>query len=131
MLQWTDRQWELADSMLTIRPYQYRVIKADGKIKSKCSRPSVMEMNRVDPSEAVRSADILRLLPDYFQILERKPVGGTILQLLLENIVGNFNPDHAPDMRLLHLIFDLKDFSLETGDINSDFAAVIALKKVA
>jgi len=53
-------------------------------------RPTLEEMNAMDPSEAVCSADMLKLLPEYFDVLEIYGYGGSLLHMLLEGIAGNF-----------------------------------------
>lgn len=52
-----------------------------------------------DPSEAVRSADLLPMMEGRFEILERKNLGGTILMHLLYDIVQNFRWDDPHERR--------------------------------
>jgi hypothetical protein len=53
-----------------------------------------------------------------------KGYGGTILHLLLHEIAGNFyDPDAA---RLLDAICDIEDGLIASGDLQSDFAVIIA-----
>jgi SAM-dependent methyltransferase len=123
--QWTDRQLEVVNGLLRALPPQLRRSCRDGRTpKPAVERPTLAEMRRIDPSEAARSAEILPLLPRYFEVLEVKGYGGTILHLLLHEIAGNFyDPDAA---RLLDAICDIEDGLIAAGDLQSDFAVIIA-----
>ena len=81
----------------------------------------------LDPSEAVRSADILPLLHRYFEIVEYKPLGGAILQFLLANIAGNFLDELG--QQLLQMLFVIEDVLMVSGDLGSDFAYIVASPK--
>jgi SAM-dependent methyltransferase len=89
--------------------------------------PSASSVRATDPSEAVRSADILPLLRQYFAITEFKPLGGAILQFLLADIAGNFQD--AAGERLLGTLFTIEDALMDCGDLNSDFAYIVAVQK--
>lgn len=125
--QWTDRQLEVINGLLNVIPERFRVRCADGKsLKSTVVRPTIAEMNRVDPSESIRSAEILPLLPRFFEVLEVIGYGGTILQLLLHEIAGNFKDGEGA--ALLEPIFDLEERLIALGDLPHDFALIVARK---
>lgn len=127
--QWTDTQLNIINAALQMLPDKYCVSRKDGiTIKKKHWRPTVEEMDSVDPSEAIRSGDILTVLPLYFEILEKKDLGGTVLHLLLDGIAGNFDYNSQADMRLLKMLFEIEDTFMEIGEIQSDFALIIAKK---
>jgi SAM-dependent methyltransferase len=127
--QWTDKQLNIINSLLAILPEKYRISKKDGKtLKVNHKRPSLAEMDSIDPSEAVRSEDIMRVLAQYFVVREKKDLGGTILHLLLQDIAGNFDYDKPEDMRLFHALFQIEDAFIEIGEISSDFSVIIAQK---
>jgi ubiquinone/menaquinone biosynthesis C-methylase UbiE len=96
--------------------------------KTYIQRPTIGEMNINDPSEAIRSAEILPILKDYFEVIEKKEYGGTILQFLLSDIAGNFDPNNCNDMQLLELLFKIEDTLIDCGDLSSDFALIVAKK---
>jgi len=98
--------------------------------KTYIQRPTIGEMNIADPSKAIRSAEILPLLRAYFEIIEIKEYGGTILQFLLTDIAGNFDPDSKEDMRMLGLLCQIEDVLIDSGDLSSDFAFVVARKPI-
>jgi 2-polyprenyl-3-methyl-5-hydroxy-6-metoxy-1,4-benzoquinol methylase len=127
--QWTDKQLNIVNSLLQILPEKYRISKNNMAIKTHFKRPTLLEMNQVDPSEAIRSEDILKVLPHYFEIIEKKDIGGTILHLLLKDIAVNFDYKNPNDMRVLKMLFEIEDALLEIGEIPSDFTVIIAQKK--
>jgi SAM-dependent methyltransferase len=92
--------------------------------KASANLPTERSVIAVDPSEAVRSADIVPILQRSFEILEYKPLGGSILQFLLADIAGNFETDEG--QRLLQMLFDIEDGLMATGDLSSDFAYIVA-----
>ena len=127
--QWTDAQLNIINGALEMLPDKYCVSRKDGvTVKKKHWRPGLEEMNNVDPSEAVRSGDILKVLPLYFDVLEKKDLGGTVLHLLLDGIAGNFDYDNPKDMRILKMLFEIEDAFIDIDAIQSDFALVIARK---
>ena len=81
-------------------------------------------MNAADPSEADPAlwADILKLLPDYFDVFEINGYGGSLLHLLLEGITGNFVEDNPRSMSYLQSFFDLEDRLIASGRLQHDFA---------
>ena len=127
--QWTDKQLNIVNSLLQLLPEKYRLNRGNGiTVKKTYKKPSIEEMDSIDPSEAIRSGDILKLLPAYFKIVEKKDLGGTILHLLLQDIAGNFNYNKPHDMKLLKMLFDIEDVFMEIREIQSDFVVIIAQK---
>jgi len=97
-------------------------------VRGKVNLPTVSSVAAIDPSEAVRSADIMPTLREYFEIMEYRPLGGTILQFLLADIAGNFETEEG--RRLLQMLFAIEDTLMQTGDLSSDFAYIVAQPKV-
>ncbi len=96
--------------------------------KTTANLPTERSIIAVDPSEAVRSADIVPLLRQQFDILEFNPLGGTILQFLLADIAANFESDET-GARLLEMLFAIEDALLDAGHLDSDFAYIVAAPK--
>lgn len=128
-LQWTDRQLQVVNGLLRVLPQELRVSLVDGRVKQKARRPTAAEVIATDPSEAVRSGEILAVAAAFFEVLEVRPYGGTILQLLLDDIAGNFSRPDAGTRALLAAICDLEWALIESGDLSSDFAVVVARPK--
>lgn len=124
--QWTDRQLETVNGLLTALPEALRRNAVDGGVKRRVPRPTVEEMIAMDPSEAVRSGEILSTAAKYFEIVEVRPYGGTVLHLLLDDIAGNFRGPEAGGSDLLAAICDLEWALVRSGALASDFAVVVA-----
>ncbi len=89
--------------------------------------PTAQSVAAIDPSEAIRSADIVPVLTRYFDIVEFRPMGGSILQFLLADIAGNFKDEEG--QQLLQMLFAIEDTLMATGDLGSDFAYIVASPK--
>ncbi|MGH7369323.1 MAG: class I SAM-dependent methyltransferase [Candidatus Methylomirabilaceae bacterium] len=127
--QWTDRQQQVINGLLIVLPERYRISMVDRRgVKRRLTRPTVRSVKAIDPSEAARSAEIVGLLREYFEVVEVREVGGTILHPLLDGIAGNFDPEREEDRSWLQWLFQTEDALLAAGEIRSDFAVMIATK---
>lgn len=124
--QWSDRQLEVVNGLLRALPARYRRSAVGDGLKERFPRPTVAEMVASDPSEAVRSSEILELAGAHFELLEVRPYGGTVLHLLLHDIAGNFSVSSPGGPELLEAIADLEWALVSSGDLPSDFAVVVA-----
>lgn len=88
--------------------------------------PDPVEVRAADPSEAVRSEDILAVVGEHFDLLATNPAGGTILQFLLHGIAGNFRADDPESIRVLEMLMRIEDTLIDVGDLASDFVVVAA-----
>jgi len=98
-------------------------------IRSDAPIPDPAEVSRVDPSEAVRSAEIMEVLSRYFDIQMVHPICGTILQFLLGTIAWNFRTEDPDSIKVLKMLFAIEDTLVEVGDLQSDFALIVARPK--
>lgn len=123
--QWTEPQLEHARRLLAMIPENLcRMIREPG-IKTTIQRPTIEQMNAYDPTEAVRSADIMRVVEQQFSIVSRKDFGGTLLHLVLDNIAGNLSfCDEGRE--LLRTFFAEEQRLIASGEIGSDFTVVVA-----
>jgi SAM-dependent methyltransferase len=125
--QWSDNVEGLMNRILVTIPKSHRVSLKDGvTVKGKVVRPSVEDVIKVDPSEAVRSQDIPGLISKNFEILYRADFGGTLLQFVLADIAGNFESNDEKDMALLDMIMVFEETLIEEKVIPSDFIFVIS-----
>jgi hypothetical protein len=100
-----------------------------GGHKEKVIRYSVEQMIEMDPTEAVRSADIERVLYETFEVVEDRPWGGTIMHMLFENIAGNFAPDNPLHDAIVKLIVDEENLLIEQRVIPSDFKVYVCRRR--
>ncbi len=125
--QWTDKQLTMINEILDILPTKYKQnISMPGQMKDREARPTLEWMNQYDPSEAIRSSDIYPILQNFFDIIEKIDYGGTLLHMLLKDIVGNFNIDREEDMSFLKLLCFIEKTLIREKVISSDFALIIA-----
>jgi len=128
----TDRQKEVMQSAFALIPKEYRRCFIPGypyEFKQEVSIPNPKKVQETDPSEATRSAEILTIVNKHFHVIAKNDLGGTILHFLLSGIAGNFRSDNPESIAVLNMLFNIEDTLLELGDINSDFAVVVAQPK--
>lgn len=106
---------------------RHQTLAAGGRLIREDAVPTLRSVIAVDPSEAVRSAEILPVLRTLFDVVEFRPLGGTILQFLLADIAGNFQDEVGE--QLLGIFFQLEDTLMACGDLPSDFAYIVARPK--
>ncbi|MFC0407503.1 class I SAM-dependent methyltransferase [Roseomonas elaeocarpi] len=124
--QWTEEQMEYVNELLDSLPRRLRRTPTGQKPAQE--RATVETMIAVDPTEAVRSADILPLLRQHFTVVEERPFGGTLVHLALGNIAQNFRTDSAEDVARMQAFFALEDRLMREGVIGSDFVVVTAAR---
>lgn len=124
--QWSDKVERLMNVMLAALPQSHRVSLQDGQtVKGEIRRPSVADVIKLDPTEAVRSDEIRNLVAENFEIVHQANFGGTLLQFTLADIVGNFQPDDPKDEALLDLMILFEETLIEEKVIPSDFAFTV------
>src|SRR5439155_24554498 len=97
-----------------------------GGVKIEVTRPTVQEMVANDPSEAVRSAEIERLVKDRFDVLGEWNWGGTLNHLVFQDIAGNFDVDNAYHRSVIELLIHHENALIREGHLPSDFKVFIA-----
>ncbi|WP_420642719.1 class I SAM-dependent methyltransferase [Candidatus Leptofilum sp.] len=109
------------------RLFEYRS-KISGQIPEKrvVNFPSALDVIAVDPSEAIRSEEIVDVLQQDFEIIEKKDWGGNILHSLLADIAGNFSSEDQHSRAFLKMLINIEDTFLECGEFESDFAYIVA-----
>ncbi len=129
--QWTDSQIFHAQSLLDLLPEELKIDCSSEKkriLKTKIERQTVEYIVFGDPSEAVRSSDIMETIKNRFSIVEYKPMGGTILNLLFHNIAGNFKEDNLLVMSLILSFQKFEETLIKESILPSDFVFLV-LKK--
>lgn len=126
-------QLNLINDVLRILPARLRRIISNGTmtdvIKERYETLTEEWFLQNDPSEAIRSAEIMPLLRESFDIIEFKPYGGSLLHFLLENIVGNFDESREEDRAWLEMVEYVELTVERAGLLASDFALIVARKR--
>jgi SAM-dependent methyltransferase len=94
-------------------------------------RPSVEEMIANDPTEAVRSEELLAFTERAFEVLERKQIGGTILQHLLYETIASFRFENARERSLLEMLCTIEAMLVDTQRVPCDYVILAARKRGA
>lgn len=124
--QWTDRQLAAANAFLEEQVPQALRRRADGSLH-RVVRPTVQEMIAMDPSEAVRSAEVYGLLTANLRIDKEIPVGGALLNLVLDpSIIMNFQPGQPEHDAVIRQAFERERALMRSGELASDFKFIIA-----
>lgn len=100
-----------------------------GQLATQAPIPDPADVKRADPSEAVRSQDIVPIITSKFDVLAINPCGGSILQFLLSGIAGNFRAEDPLSMLVLDMLMKVEDALIDTGTIGSDFVVIAAKKR--
>jgi len=124
-MQFTPRQLSIVSQLLDILPEKYRYDYTAKQIKQSCYLRNREEWNNVDPSEAIRSDEIVPLMNKYFIQIERIDYGGTILNPLLENIIKNFHNNSEDSAAILNLLIYIEKILIQEKIITSDFAVMV------
>jgi len=124
--QWTDLQLELANRVLHTLPRRLRQSALWGRELTAIPRPTIEEMINMDPTEAVNSAQIIPLLPRHFEVVELRRYGGTLVHLLLNHVMPNFDVEDEVQASLLKMIFLYEQTLVENGVLGSDFCYAVA-----
>ena len=117
--QFTSMQLFLANFLLRILPRRLRVRYPDGKLKKEVKRPTIQQMIDMDPSEAVRSDEIVSLFEQHFTLDHRIDYGGAVSLLVLDNIISNFRRDDLRSLRWVKLILKVDHWARQTGIVPS------------
>jgi len=124
--QFPDELLPLMNQLLLALPESHRRNLRTGKIKTEVVRPDEDEVRRVDPSESIRSDEIMRLIDERFEIVYRADFGGTLLQLVLQDIAGNFDPADPKDVAMIDLVCLYEKTLIDEGVLPSDFVYLVA-----
>ncbi|AEO48882.1 ubiquinone/menaquinone biosynthesis methylase-like protein [Rhodospirillum rubrum F11] len=95
---------------------------------------SLAEVIAFDPSEAPRSADILRVMGEALEVETVRPYGGNLLYLVLSNLAQNFDPAQSGDAAApdyLRLLIEASDHWRATRHGQDHFAAAIARQPIS
>ncbi len=123
--QFSDLQLSIVRELLASLPDRCRIDSTTGRVKTEYVRMPVEHWNVADPSEAIRSDRIVPEIEKQFRVVERLDYGGTILNLLFEHIVHNFDPGDERDRALIALLGRVEDLLIRNGVLRSDFTLMI------
>ncbi len=126
-LRWTNEQLAVVNELLALLPERLRRLDGPGgEVRLRMGRVPLRAFAIGDPSEAVRSAEIVPLVSERFEVVERRDFGGTVLYPLLYRITGNFDPANETENAILRLLVAFEDLLLARRILPSDFTLIVA-----
>jgi 2-polyprenyl-3-methyl-5-hydroxy-6-metoxy-1,4-benzoquinol methylase len=78
-----------------------------------------------DPSEAVRSDEIIPLLKKYFDMVDARYTLGSIIQFSLYDIAGNFSVNTQETRDILDMLLKIEDVAVKYDDVPEDYAVIV------
>src|SRR5664279_1216763 len=121
---------QMINDLLRFLPERYRrSVYLDGRPRETYENPPLSWFEENDPSESVRSDEIVPVLGQLFDIVEYRPYGGALLHMLLSGTAGNFDPTVDSDVALLRVMALAEIWMEKAGALRSDFAAIVAKPK--
>jgi SAM-dependent methyltransferase len=130
--QWSDKQMEIAQELLDILPVKYKKQFSPEGIetgyKTRIIKQSPDAIAQGDPSEAIRSSDIMAAVANEFKIIEKKFMGGTLLSLLFHEIAGNFDETDDSDRAIILLMQKIEELALRESMLESNYIFLVATK---
>ncbi|HEX7253011.1 MAG TPA: class I SAM-dependent methyltransferase [Thermoanaerobaculia bacterium] len=127
--QYDRKRREIIDEFLRALPEKYRRLPRTGGLATEGVRTDPGELARRDPSEAVRSSEILPAVRRRMRVLEEIPYGGSILNPLLHEIIVNFEDGNEADEAILRQLCAAEKILIRTGAIPSDYVIGAAGRK--
>ena len=119
--QWKPGQMKLVSDLYEFLPISHRYNYHLHGTALRPLRPEICSMIVNDPSEAIRSIEMLEVVERYYERIGRRNVGGTILNPLLGGLLENFADDDELDLSFLGLVALLEEFLIDKGFLESDF----------
>jgi SAM-dependent methyltransferase len=127
-IQLTDEQLALTNEILSYLPEKYKRT-PQATIKTQEHRVDVNALIELDPSESVRSEDLLAIFKEKLDVIQLAPTGGTLLMPLLNNIASNFEQDQEGEA-FLRIVIMLERMLIENKILPSDYVFCMARKKM-
>jgi SAM-dependent methyltransferase len=126
--QWTDAQIDVVRTLMALIPEELRMLRW-GAVKPYEGRPTVADVVAASPFESIRSAEIVPLFQRYFDVVELRPLGGTIQHLLYNGIVHNFTLDRPDATAQVQAIIDVEDALIDAALLPSDFMLLVGMRR--
>jgi SAM-dependent methyltransferase len=126
-----DDALEAMNAVLGILPDRYQLLLQIEPVapRKRHYRVPIEWFAQNDPSESVRSAEIVSTLKLYFDIIDFRPYGGAISHLLFSGIAANFDESNEDHVTIMKLILLLEDLLEKHKVISTDFATIVAKPK--
>ena len=126
-LQFTDRQTEIATAVRRALPERL-CTDLEGQLSRDAWRPTLEEVVADDPSEAIRSSELLTVAEKFLAVEEIRMTGGSLLDPLLHGIAGRFE-DNATGREMLPLLIEFEKILIRERVLPSDYVFMTARRR--
>jgi ubiquinone/menaquinone biosynthesis C-methylase UbiE len=127
--QYPDSQVDIVNDLLALIPERLRWNPVAKEVKTEYPRFTRQFWNDWDPTESIRSDEIPRVLKLNFPELRRHDYNGNILNLLLENIVQNFElEENKDDRQIMDALMQFERDLITNRVFTSDFSYFVCPK---
>ena len=127
--QYTDERMDLVNRYFRMIPDELRRHFASGAILWRRELIPRDEVIREDPTEAVRSEDVLPVARASFRTEAEYRAGGGLLNPLLFGIIVNFKETVASHANLLQVLCHAEERLMDAGQVASDFTVFVGSRK--
>jgi SAM-dependent methyltransferase len=127
--QYDDGRMEIVNRYLRLLPNRLRWDPISGQVLWKRARVDPKQLAIDDPTEAVRSEEVLPLARKFFRVEKEYPYGGGLLNPLLFGIVANFRHGDPWDDMLMSRLCAAEQRLTEAGDIEADFRIFVGTRR--
>ena len=124
--QWSEARLKVVTEFLASMPDRLRRDYRDNSVKTQQETHPPEWWIAYDPTESVRSNDIVPLLKSIAPELKIRPYGGNIANLVLENIIHNFDPNDPEHRAWMEKLWEADDKSVAAE--GSDFNYIVVSK---
>jgi SAM-dependent methyltransferase len=127
--QYDDERMELINRYLRIFPDNLRWDPVSNTCLWKRTRVDVRKLMEEDPTEAVRSEDVLPLARRAFSVVAEIPYGGGLLNPLLFGVIAGFQPGNPEHDRVLEILCAAEDRLTSAGLLETDFHIFVGRRR--
>ena len=127
--QYSDAHMEVVNRYLRVLPDRLRWDPIVGRTLRKRERVDAKQLVIDDPTEAVRSEDVLPLARKFFRVEKEYAYGGGLLNPLLFGIVTNFRAGDPWDDMLLSRLCAAEQRLTDSGEIEPDFRIFVGARR--
>ena len=124
--QFGERALEIVEEICAALPRRLLTHRPSGLQKRLHVPPPLAHFRAGAPFDGASSHAALRAIESRFDLVDRRDYGGTILNPLLEGIIGNFRENEEDDSAMLRLLALLERLLMESGSLTSDFSVLVA-----
>jgi SAM-dependent methyltransferase len=127
--QYDDERIELINRYFRLFPDNLRWDPVSNSCLWKRTRVDARKLMEEDPTEAVRSEDVLPLAREAFSAVAEIPYGGGLLNPLLFGVIAGFEPGRPDHDRVLEILCAAEDRLTAAGQLEPDFHIFVGKRR--